>query len=235
MCECTAIALIELQISNSTSVGKPKTQSLLFSLSADGNRRAKFTWLRHLPVGTWICRSRFFPGILSFFLVSFLVTFLFPLFSSMFLSCYYNTAVIFFVLCMYRSTLPKSNSDNVRWEPEGRYQYSKIFCWRPEGRYCHRYCTVIINLLVLNGTSLNIDSALLALNWHSNNRLSQRSIHALFFIFFLKSHISTIFLSWSYMYFFSPSGFDSMQSWLYIMCLCECVCISVYLSHFLRF
>ena len=40
----------------------------------------------------------------------------------------------------------------VSWEPEGRYQYSKMFSWEPEGRYC---CTM----------SINGDSALLALNW----------------------------------------------------------------------
>ena len=27
----------------------------------------------------------------------------------------------------------------VSWEPEGRYQYSKMFPWEPEGRYC---CTM---------------------------------------------------------------------------------------------
>ena len=56
----------------------------------------------------------------------------------------------------------------VSWEPEGRYQYSKTFRWQPEGRlspqtlysdYIAPFC------MVLNGTSLNINTALLALNW----------------------------------------------------------------------
>ena len=54
------------------------------------------------------------------------------------------------------------------WEPEGRYHYSKMFCREPEGRY--QICKVYGDsaLLVLNGTSLNVDSALLALSWRYN-------------------------------------------------------------------
>ena len=56
----------------------------------------------------------------------------------------------------------------VSWEPEGRYHYSKMFCYEPEGRYrCTKPMAIGGNsgLLVLNGTSLNSGSALLALNW----------------------------------------------------------------------
>ena len=49
------------------------------------------------------------------------------------------------------------------WELERRYQYSKMFHWEPEGHYCTKCGDSTI--LVLNGTSLNSDSALLALNW----------------------------------------------------------------------
>ena len=57
----------------------------------------------------------------------------------------------------------------ISWKPEGRYCRSKMFHWEPEGRYRHRLCTVIAAIWFssLNGTSLNIDSALLALNtWY---------------------------------------------------------------------
>ena len=30
------------------------------------------------------------------------------------------------------------NNNNVSWEPEGRYHYSKMFRWESEGRYRHR-------------------------------------------------------------------------------------------------
>ena len=53
----------------------------------------------------------------------------------------------------------------VSWEPEGRYQYSKMFCWEPEGGY---RCVKVYGdstLLVLNRISLKSDSALLTLNW----------------------------------------------------------------------
>ena len=54
----------------------------------------------------------------------------------------------------------------VSWAPEGRYCSSKMFRWEPEGRYCHWLCTAIYSaLLVLNGTSLSCNNALLALNW----------------------------------------------------------------------
>ena len=57
------------------------------------------------------------------------------------------------------------NSTVVSWEPEGRYCRSKMFHWEPEGRYCHRLGGVDSALLVLNGTSLSCNNALLALNW----------------------------------------------------------------------
>ena len=66
----------------------------------------------------------------------------------------------------------------VSWEPEGHYCRSKMFRWEPEGRCCCtksmaigpiRYCLYKVNgnsaLLVLNGTSLICNSALLALSW----------------------------------------------------------------------
>ena len=56
----------------------------------------------------------------------------------------------------------------VSWEPEGRYQYSKMFHWEPEGRY-RTMSMAISPPLVLNGTSLNSDSALLALNWFNES------------------------------------------------------------------
>ena len=57
-----------------------------------------------------------------------------------------------------------TNKYIVSWEPEGCYQYIKMFHWEPEGRH---WCTVYGDsiLLVLIGTSLNSDSALLAINW----------------------------------------------------------------------
>ena len=43
---------------------------------------------------------------------------------------------------------------------------SKMFHWGPEGRYRHRLCMYSNSaLLVLNGTSLTFNNALLALNW----------------------------------------------------------------------
>ena len=54
---------------------------------------------------------------------------------------------------------------SVSWEPEGRYHYSKMFRWEPEWHFHHRLCTANRALLVLSGTSLKIDSALLTLNW----------------------------------------------------------------------
>ena len=52
----------------------------------------------------------------------------------------------------------------ISWEPEG---CSTMFNWEPEGRYHHKTLYSNSALLVLNGTSLNITNALLALNWHS--------------------------------------------------------------------
>ena len=43
----------------------------------------------------------------------------------------------------------------------GHSAHSKMFRWEPDGRYRHWLCT----LLVLNGTSLNIDRAFLVLKW----------------------------------------------------------------------
>ena len=65
-------------------------------------------------------------------------------------------------------TFSLMNLNAVSWEPEGPYHYSNMLHWEPEGHYNnHRLCTAIapFYIIVLNGTYLNINSALLALNW----------------------------------------------------------------------
>ena len=52
----------------------------------------------------------------------------------------------------------------VSWEPEGHYQYSKMFCWELEGHYGCTKSMVIAPFWFSTGTSLKSDSALLALN-----------------------------------------------------------------------
>ena len=47
-------------------------------------------------------------------------------------------AFIISIIMMFTDTLLI-----VSWEPERRYQYSKMFRWEPEGRYRHRHCTAI--------------------------------------------------------------------------------------------
>ena len=80
------------------------------------------------------------------------------------------------------------------WEPEGRYQYSKMFRWEPEGRY--NCCTkskaiapfwfstehfgIVITPFLLSTDDI-VQSTLPKSNSHkSNNRLSRRSIQVLF-------------------------------------------------------
>ena len=53
----------------------------------------------------------------------------------------------------------------VSWEPEGRYQYSKMFCLEPEGRYRCTKSMAIAPFWFSSGISLKSDSALLALSW----------------------------------------------------------------------
>ena len=53
-----------------------------------------------------------------------------------------------------------------RWEPEGRYPYSKMFRREPEGRYHHRVCPAIAPFwFSTEHLWILIYSALLALNW----------------------------------------------------------------------
>ena len=77
---------------------------------------------------------------------------------------------------------PTGNIHVVSWEPEGCYHYQWCSIWEPEGHYHYSKMfrlrtrrelspyTLNSNsdLLVFNVTSLNIDSALLALNWRYN-------------------------------------------------------------------
>ena len=91
-------------------------------------------------------------------------------------SCYNNNDIYSmynYNICRFMVALKEYTTYNVwelkgeivSWEPEGRYCSSKMFRWEPEGRY---RCTKVDGdsaLLVLNGTSLNFNNALLALNW----------------------------------------------------------------------
>ena len=65
----------------------------------------------------------------------------------------------------FRIFLLLSTEHIVSGEPKGHYHYSTLFHWEPKGRYRHRHCAAIAPYLVLSGTLLNSDSALLALNW----------------------------------------------------------------------
>ena len=66
---------------------------------------------------------------------------------------------IYYSMCIERSLYL------VSWEPEGRYCSSKMFCWGPEGHCCTVYGDSA--LLVLSGTYLICNNALLALDWRS--------------------------------------------------------------------
>ena len=55
---------------------------------------------------------------------------------------------------------------SANWEPEGCYQYSKLFCWEPEGHYHFTKSMVIAPMWLSMAVSLNGHSALLTLNWH---------------------------------------------------------------------
>ena len=96
-------------------------------------------------------------------------------------------ATIFFRIeevCNYTFSLSIENSI-ISWEPEGHYHYPMMFCWEQEGCYCCAKSMAIapfwfsmrtrrvlllykVNgdsaLLVLNGTLLNSDNALLVLS-----------------------------------------------------------------------